>query len=433
MICGRWIVSVVACGTGLWALIAVPAFPSDSSEPIASSGHSLELMRRSGDLTSQRRHVWNVFVRLTDTGTDNVEPRFESWYGDDQVFTNTAAEHSPKGIRAFSRVSPTDTTQSADAPILTYTLYNDAAYEHIRDNRLFLRAALESLRSTGPADAAVADDRSIPPFPIRAVVLKTVWWPVSKDGLTALPVWDPERNPPLRGGNSYISWHRVVAVDPVNRSQRYSTVHINFAGRSFPLAHRVGLDAFYHVTLDAGLAARIMRDSGAQKSASIALGRSLRAGDHIVLVAANLATREIADWVWAAFWWHDRPDKGPFAADRPGEVKSEWRNYLMQAAFDTDIPAAVDGGPHICFNPWLEGRFPDSGHGGGTESNCMTCHRRASYPPVGFLPVTRGGADLMKDNAYAPGRLRTSFLWSLALHAADEPSVGLRPEPHGRQ
>jgi hypothetical protein len=50
-------------------------------------------------------------------------------------------------------------------------------------------------------------------------------------------------------------------------------------------------------------------------------------------------------------------------------------------------------------------------------SNCMACHQRASYPPVPFLPVTRGRPDLRNDPALAPGRLRTSLLWSLAMHA----------------
>ena len=136
-----------------------------------------------------------------------------------------------------------------------------------------------------------------------------------------------------------------------------------------------------------------------------------------MLVSANLASKEIDDWVWATFWWHDRPDEGAFAADRPAALQGAWRNYLMQVAFDSTIPAAADGGPHACFDPWLEGRFPDGGHGAGAVSNCMTCHRRASYPAVDFLPVTRGEPDLAGDPAYAPGRLRTGMLWSIALHA----------------
>lgn len=395
-------------------------------ERAMSFEYDLELLRRNGDLQSQRRHVWNVIAQLAQPETGRTEPRFESWYGEEKVFADLGVEPTPRGIRGFSRVSDASVApasdgivelQSADAPILTYTLYNDAAYEHIRSNRLYSRAALESLRDTGSADDAVVGNRSVPPFPTQAIVLKTGWWPVAQDKLTALPVWDPEHNPPLRGGNGYLTWPRVVAVDPSNSSQRDSTARIDFAGRSFPLARRVNVDEFYHVVVDAELAARAMRDRDTQKAVSIALGRSLRAGDYVVLVAGNLATKEIHDWVWAAFWWHDRPDQGPFAADRPDELQSEWRNYLMQAAFDDEQPKAGDGQSHICFNPWLEARFPDGGHGGGTVSNCLSCHRRASYPLIGFLPVTRGDPDLTNDPAYASGRLRTSFLWSLALHA----------------
>jgi hypothetical protein len=391
----------------------------------AASDYDLGLLRRNGDLQSQRRHVWNVMAELAELETGQTGPRFESWYAEEKVFADVVLEPTPLGIRGFSRMSGVSAAvasagielQAADAPILTYTLYNEAAYEHIRGNRLYSRAALESLRGAGSADDAIIGNRSVPPFPTQAVVLKTGWWPVAQDRLTALPVWDPEQNPSLRSGNGYLTWPRVVAVDTNNSSQRDATVRIDFAGRSFPLARRVNVDAFYHVVVDAELAARAMRDRDTQKAVSIALGRSLRAGDYLVLVAGNLATREIRDWVWAAFWWHDRPDQGPFAANRPAELRDEWRNYLMQAAFDDEQPKAADGQSHICFNPWLEARFPDGGHGGGTVSNCLTCHRRASFPLTGFLPVTRGDPDLTNDPAYAPGRLRTSFLWSLALHA----------------
>jgi hypothetical protein len=161
----------------------------------------------------------------------------------------------------------------------------------------------------------------------------------------------------------------------------------------------------------------LMRDRSARKAATIALGRDLREGDYLVLVSANLGRRETENWVWAAFWWHDRPDQGPFAAERPAGLSGAWRHYLLQVAFDADQPAASDGGPHVCFDPWLEGRFPDGGHGSGTLSNCVACHQRASYPAVNFLPVTRGAPDLANDPAFSPGRLRTDFIWSIALHA----------------
>lgn len=172
-----------------------------------------------------------------------------------------------------------------------------------------------------------------------------------------------------------------------------------------------------HVVVDARMARSLMRDPETRKAILISLGRPIEANDYLALVSANLMTRETANWIWAAFWWHDQPEDGPFAADRPTALRHEWRNYLMEAAFDASVPAARDGGPRICFNPWLEGRFPDGGRGGGVTSNCMACHQRASLPRIGFLPVTRGPPDVRNDEAYEPGRLRTSFLWSLVLHA----------------
>jgi len=422
---------------------ALPVSPASDNETLPKnvtsvSRSDLEMFRQKGDLQSQRRHVWSVIARLTnsaqddaqddtkDGAKDGAQPFFESWHGEDAVFADVRAEQVPSGIRGFSRTNSDQeniasvsfhASQSVDAPILTYTLYNDAAYRHIRTHRLHLLSELNRFRNAGPLDSSIVGDRSIPAFPIEAIILKTAWWPVAPDRLTALPVWDPEHNPPLRGGNIYTSWPRVVAVDPFSNSQIVHTTHIDFVGQSFTDAHRVDLKKFYHVAVDADMATQLNRDRSAKKAALIVLGRTIAAGDYLVLVGASLATKEISDWVWATFWWHDRPNEGPYAADRPAAMNSEWGNYLMQVAFDSDKPAALDGGPHICFNPWLEGRFPDSGHGGGTVSNCLTCHRRASYPPVSFLPVTRGIPDLTNDPAYAQGQLRTNFIWSLAMHA----------------
>jgi hypothetical protein len=134
-------------------------------------------------------------------------------------------------------------------------------------------------------------------------------------------------------------------------------------------------------------------------------------------VATHLTTKEIDDWVWATFWWHDRPDAGPFAADRPATVTGAWRNYLMSASYDVNLPREADNSPHITFNPWLEAPFPDGGHGGGVVSNCMNCHNRASHPVLGFRPIFRGNPDLNNDPTFAAGRLRADLLWSIPRQA----------------
>jgi hypothetical protein len=382
-----------------------------------SASQVLETFRDNGDLRSQRRHIWTVFAELTRTMDGQDRPVFESWYGEDQVFASGSIERAPNGIRSFSRSDRQGAAHVGGVPILTYTLYNDAAYRHVRANGLNRSSELERLRATGTVDRAITGNRSIPPFPRQAMVLKTVWWPVAQDAITALPVWDPELNPVRPSGNGYTSWQRAVAINPLGHAADGSTHDIAFAGRTFSKVRQFDLAAFHHIVLDARLAERLMRDRESRSTAFIALGRTLKAGDSLVLVGANLATKELSDWIWAAFWWHDLPDQGPFAADRPERASSKWSSYLMQVAFDSSTPTEPDGGAHICFNPWLEGRFPDGGGGGGTSSNCLACHRRASYPAANFLPITRGGRELTHDPAYAAGQLRTSFLWSIAMHA----------------
>ena len=390
-----------------------------SEPPLSVNETDAEVLRQQADLHGQRQYAWRVIGTLTGKSRDQIEA-FESWHGENEVFdSGKSGVEFARGIRGYRTgfSGSASLAQSADSPIFTYTLYNNAAFNHIRDNHLYSRQELQRLQAEGRPDIVVPGDRDIPQFPAEAIVLKTAWWPISQRGISALPVWDPDANPPGRAGIGYLNWRRIVAVDPA-AAFNGNGVPLEFAGRSFRDVQRISLSSFYHVQLDKDFADRLMLDTTARKQAAVVLGRALQAGDYLVLVGANLATRETRDWVWATLWWHDRPESGPYAYDRPQAIRSVWRNYLMQVAFDATTPEAIDGSPHICFNPWLEGRFPDGGHGSGTESNCMACHARASYPPVSFLPITRGSPHLASDEAYLPGKLRTSFLWSIALHAS---------------
>lgn len=404
-------------------LIAASAIFCFSAASASSREDELESARRSGDLHFERRHAWGIVARLANSENAQSEAAFESWYGEAQVFADSGTDTLSNGMRGFWRSVATtrrrdpEASQSAGAPVLTYTFYNAAAFEHIRQKDLYKSAALDRLRTDGATDATTPSDRTVPAFPRESIVLKTVWWPVAPQGITALPVWDPETNPARREGNGYLTWERVVAVDPSSDWRTGAVSQLELAGRSFANSRRIGLDQFYHISVDAHMADNMMHDPETKKAALIALGRQIRAGDYLLLVAGNFTTKDIDDWEWAAFWWHDRPEQGAFAAGRPDTLKREWRNYLLQVAFDSEKPTAADGGPHICFNPWLEARFPDAGRGGGTVSNCMACHRRASYPEISALPVTRGAADSANDPAYAADRLRTDFVWSLAMHA----------------
>ncbi len=127
----------------------------------------------------------------------------------------------------------------------------------------------------------------------------------------------------------------------------------------------------------------------------------LELDDEVVLVALHLTTKEIPEWTWATWWWHDRADDGPFAAQRPDDVTGWAASYLMDATLSVDA---------ACMNPWLEARFP-----GGLTSSCATCHRRAAFGVKEFLPVPT--ATTPADDPYFAGKVTTDFMWSIALEA----------------
>jgi len=257
-------------------------------------------------------------------------------------------------------------------------MLNFANYNFIRSKKLNLTSELQNLLQTGTPDPSIANDKTVPAFPPESISLKTVWWPVAKDRPTPMPIWDPETVPANTVLHPYSNWKRAIAIDPTRTNiPPNETMTVMFHGPK-PNSHVVGLDKFHYVVVDAQTAANAMANPRLAGFIGDVFGdnRPLKEGDYAVFAGTHLTTKEIDDWVWATFWWHDRPDAGPFAAGRPETVKNVWRNYLMSASYDLNLPLEPDGKPHITFNPWLEAGFSN-----GIVSNCMNCHHRAAWPP----------------------------------------------------
>lgn len=347
----------------LLALLAASCagFPAPEAEQTA--------LRDRQDEAGMRGHGWALLARVGRTGLAGWHPLGEAFASGAGRF-RLVEEPGHAGVPA---------RQASGAPLLSQVLFNDAAFRHIRANRLFSRARLDAINlGFGPATALTA--REIPAFPRDAMALKPVWAVIHAGGLTPVSVWDGPGDP--EAANLPAGWPREVRVDPAG-----------IAG--------VSLARFFHVPIAA-----------ADLAAVRAIDPSARAGDHLALLALHVTSKEIPDWIWATFWWHDRPDAGPFAAGRPAALAGPWRNYLMDVAYSMETPREADGAPNVAFNPYVE-MFP-----AGARSNCMTCHQGAVWTPAGappFLPVTRG-ARRSDDPLFAAGT-RLDFMWSIATEA----------------
>lgn len=389
----------------------------------------LEQYRAQPNVAAERIHAWNVFAGLTRPTSNGKLLTFETWFSEREAFDKAPSVAAVARARAepplfkvpaqFRSLRAGLAAAAAEPPgsvVLSFVLYNFAAYNHIRSNRLYLPTVLQDLAKNGAPDTKIPQNRTIPPFPPGAVVLKLAWWPVAKDRMSAMPIWDPATNSPQPAGNPITSWARYVGVDPTRPFvPANETADITYDGQTKRASHIVALNSFHFIKLTPEMVAGVNSNGLLAKVAQASFGRPLAADDYAVLVAMHLTTKEIDDWVWATFWWHDTPFDGPYAENRVGAIDGVWRNFLMNATYDLNLPSERDGSPHVTFNPWLEARFQDGGHGGGTVSNCMNCHNRASTGADDFQPIYRGNPDFSGDGAYAPGSLRTDFLWSILL------------------
>jgi len=371
--------------------------------------------RDTGDVDGMRRHAWLVFAGMTQP-TSTGEAVWETWYSGSETFG--AAQPQALAERKLQRKFQVPRQfresglhpQAIGASLASITLFDEELRTFVRQNKLYLRSTLKSINDAFPSQTPV-EKREIAEFPNRAIALKTVWWIIKRQGLTVMPVWDPALNPTIPEGNDFPTWKRCVAVDPSRTTIPAGESKTSTCNQSLSsVVTVVPLDSFYHFPLTA-------EDVSALRDLNVFipnLDETTTAGDYLALVALHYTTKEIRDWVWATFWWHDKPNDGSFAANRPSEVKGVWRNYLMDISYSMDSPTASDGGPHAAFNPWLEARFRS-----GTVSNCMTCHRRSVFSGRSsdqvFRPVTRGTP--APDDPRFGGATKLDFLWSVLLES----------------
>lgn len=363
------------------------------------------------DVIRMRRHAWSLFSGLTSQDALDVKaPIFLSWYTKANVFETHAEDNGKFGLEVPKQVLDALKIDAkllvdpilAAAPVLDKIYFNASAYAHIIDNKLNEAPARTKL-NCDLKNSTPLEDRKIPDFPNDAVAVKTIWRVASATKLTALPVWDPESNAPHdRGNDPDLSnpgeWSRYVAVN-TDPKVHYQGDHANIRPVTGKMqqARVVPLSRLFHIKIAAETLAAAVQ---------LAPHDTPQPGDYLILVGMHVTTKEIPNWVWATFWWHDRPDAGPFAAQRPSSVRGAWRNYLMNVSYDMETPREKDGSPHVSFNPYLEAQKD-----GGIKSNCMTCHRLAAWPP---LPQETTRGTIPDWDPRFAGKIKVDFLWTLS-------------------
>jgi hypothetical protein len=318
--------------------------------------------RDHGDVDAMRAHAWRVW--------QDLQGEWERWPSSDVVLGAR-----DRIVRALQPIRVGERLEVEEHPVMFAVLFDPVAAEHV--------ARIQREHHTG----------ALPAFPRSAIAVKPVWYAVHRDRVTEIPIWDNDPAQPDADGNPSRTWRRTITIDP---SLDASTDH-NAGGEHVP--GRVPVGAFLYRVLETD--AEVTAARGAARDPTLA------AGDYLVVIAMHVSTKEIPDWVWATFWWHDHPD-GPFGADRPATLTGPAASYLMDVAYSAETPREADGSPHVAMNPWLEGRFPD-----GLHSNCVACHQRAALGAVDYLPVTRGVTPT--GDPYFDGKTTTDFVWSLAL------------------
>jgi hypothetical protein len=267
---------------------------------------------------------------------------------------------------------------------------------------------------------------------------------------------------------------------------------VSLAGRFWHHAPIWPLEQMLYQQVDAEIAAQARQNASHNKLAQMVLGRPPQAGDFRALVALHVLHVADTGPLWLTLWFHGgiapyiardpmsdiAPDIAPgeptsrVASDAPEDGMRVPRPVMFQdntAAIirgarlglggyrydftrSASVPVAADGGPNICFNPWLEGGLLGVGHGAppganahassslgpsdtagshpnaqpnGLRSNCVNCHQRAGWPPRDFLRVDRwvpgntpAASSATRSGAVpvsAPPVIPTGQLWSVAL------------------
>lgn len=407
-------------------------------------------------------HAWDLWRALTAPSGQELNgtplPVWETWFSDAEVFLDAqdvagadSRDLDPlnQSLHAGSLASPAgrdgggSTEGAASATVLSFNRFTREILDTVHQNRWYDRSVLGALDDDLDLAGATPRERTIPELANTSVMVKPVWWIVPGDRPSMLPHWagdgaDATTDP---SSPTWRTWRQCVLVDPTGASDdereqlrsRERTCNagqpgeVRLAGGSYDVVRAAAdpeqSDLYtFELTQDEvdglGQFKLMLDDTNRQDE----LDR-VRAGDLAVLVAMHVSTREVPNWTWQTFWWSpdaaSPPDWPPDAQAPPRDLTGPWASFDMCSAYSMDV---------VCFNPYLEtdltGLFSvdrSTDELVGRESNCMSCHRAASYHASEPVEYVARGELSPDDAAWFGSGVRTEFLWSVAFHAHDGP------------
>ena len=412
----------------------------------------------ANNLHAQRAHAWRLWAALNapshSTAYGRRLPIWQTWYSSSEVFGGALSgvldkEQHPLSCCSFflpkqNRIEHETVDKDEPAVTMAFVKFNAPAAQFIIDRGYDKQSTLEQVNAQYDRLRAPVTVREIQPFPRTAVAVKVTFWLIRANGITPVPYWDPTYPPPKNGQTpNHLTWHNCVAVDaggtlPEGTKQ---TVICNGARRTAPVVH---LSRFYTYRLvdpnDVASVAQFAKHISMHTDQEhVVTGEfTPQVGDYLALTAMHVTTKEIPDWTFQTFWWTPFPRAAPFGNDRPAIVRAPFDNYDTCNAYSVETPRTSSGGPHICFNPYLEadlgptkpylmnGKRVPADPMAGTRSNCMACHSRAAWPAKMDPPYVARTSNMgrvanpgyvPRNDPYYQGITTTDFLWSIPLES----------------
>lgn len=405
--------------------------PSVRSYP--SSMNTINTWIAEMDTKKIRGHAWDIWQSIT-TPTDLELPVWETWYSGHELF-DLDVQAERKSIRDFE--FPTQffhaavLTKIPDDPFERPTSFNKfskSLAEFISSQGYNKKSVLTKIDDEFNTNATPIIDRQIQTSKDttdkNSFALKPVFQFIDGKEITAIPYWLGDSTAYTTNTNNPEprTWKQFVVVDPSGKLKPGSMYELD--GKEWPV---VSLDDFYHIKITeeeaknfSTFAAESGDDVGRNDSSTQAdILSMVKAGNYALLTAMHVTGKEVPNWTWQTFWWSPNRNDPIFGADRPKSIPSPWSNYNMRTAYYMVSPPGQKGGkPNISFNPYLEtnlqGTLPlhngDSLKWYGVSSNCMSCHRMASFPTNDYAP---NGLIDPADSLYFSKKTKTDFLWSI--------------------